>query len=81
MRIAKSVRAAGARTTLTQGVKVEISTMVTEAVADFCYAGAWVTPVPALVVDRQTVVFANAAALRLLDYSDASDLVDQPIGR
>jgi len=81
MRIAKSVRAAGARTTLTQGVKVEISTMVTEAVADFCYAGAWVTPVPALVVDRQTVVFANAAALRLLDYSDASDLVDQPIDR
>lgn len=81
MRIAKSGRATGARTTLMQGVKVEISTTVTETVADFCYAGAWVAPAPALVVDCQTVVYANAAALRLLDYSDASDLVGQPLDR
>ncbi|MDR3685862.1 MAG: PAS domain-containing protein [Coriobacteriia bacterium] len=56
-------------------------TTTADTVADFCYAGAWVTPVPALVIDHQSVVYANAAALRLLGYADAHDLVGQPLDR
>jgi hypothetical protein len=50
-------------------------------VADYCYAGAWVAPVPLLVFDRQTVVFANAAALDLLGYARFEDLVGAPLHR
>jgi PAS domain-containing protein len=64
-----------------RGVQVEIPTTVAREVAAFCFAGAWIAPVPLFVVDHQAVVFANAAALRLLDYEDASALFGQPLDR
>jgi PAS domain-containing protein len=60
---------------------VEISTAAVREAAEFCHAGAWVAPVPALVVDQQAVVYANAAAVRLLGYDDANALVDLPLDR
>ena len=62
-------------------MKVKDSTTLAETVADFCYAGAWVTPVPSLVVDHQVIVYANAAALRLLGYARVAELVGQPLDR
>jgi PAS domain-containing protein len=54
---------------------VEESTTAQRDVARFCFAGAWTAPVPALVFDSERVLFANAAVLHLLGYSDASSLV------
>jgi PAS domain-containing protein len=60
---------------------VEIPTAAVHEAAEFCYAGAWVAPVPALVVDQQAVVYANAAAVRLLGYEDVTALLDLPLDR
>ena len=52
-----------------------------QLVGEFCYAGAWVAPVPVIVLDARNIVFANAAALRRLDYVDADELIGKPIDR
>lgn len=60
---------------------MERATTAARGVADFCYVGAWVAPIPSLVIDGQSVVFANAAAVRLLAYSDVTHLIGQQLDR
>ena len=51
-----------------------------EYVSELCYESAWVAPVPFIVADGDTVVFANHAALRILGYADAWELMGKGLG-
>ena len=46
-----------------------------QLVCKLCYAGAWVAPVPFLVYEAHTVLFANDAAVRAFGYRDAWDVI------
>jgi hypothetical protein len=45
----------------------------------FAVAAAWEAPVPVIVTGAETVVFANAAAFRLLSHSEPSAIIGAPL--
>lgn len=51
---------------------VEIDARV---VSQLCFSGAWAVESPILVLDRDTVRFANQVLLRMLGYGDAHELI------
>jgi PAS domain-containing protein len=61
------------------GHSVADTARIRATVRHFALAGAWNVPVPVLVTSEERVVFANAAALRLLQHPRASEVLGGPL--